>query len=122
MEKLVNKMVNRVELNGFAGINPEVVTLNEGVKIARFTLATTRNYKNRDGEWTKDTTWHKIVLWNKLADQAQTLIKKGSHINLTGKIVNRTYIDKSGEKRFTTEIFGNSFETIINEPKLKIVA
>ncbi|MBI5220185.1 MAG: single-stranded DNA-binding protein [Bacteroidia bacterium] len=110
-------MVNRVELNGFAGINPEINTTKEGVKVAHFTLATTENYKNRSGEWVKDTTWHKIVMWNKLADQAVATIKKGSRINLSGKLVNRSYTDSNGNKRYATEVHAYSFEAVIAEER-----
>lgn len=113
--KVTNKMVNKVELNGFAGINPEVVKIKDGLKVARFNLATSESYKNRNGETIKDTTWHRIVLWNKLADQAQTLVKKGSRINLLGKLVNSSYTDQKGEKHYTTEIIAYSFEIVKQE-------
>lgn len=103
-------MVNKVELNGFVGVNPEVVTLKDGKKMVHFSMATTESYKNQSGEWIKDTTWHKIVMWNKLADQAQTLIKKGSRVVLVGKLVNRNYADSQGIKHYITEIVVNSFE------------
>lgn len=108
-------MVNKVELSGFAGINPEVITLKEGRKRVQFSLATTESYKNQSGEWVKDTTWHKIVMWNKLADQAVTLIKKGTRVSLFGKLVNHNYTDDKGNKRLSVEIFANSFEVIKNE-------
>ena len=108
----MEKMVNKVELTGNAGINPEIINLKDGKKVAKFNLATTESYKNQNGEWVKTTTWHKIVMWNKLADQAQTLIKKGSHISLTGKIVNNNYTDDKGVKHYTAEIYAVSFEII----------
>jgi single-strand DNA-binding protein len=99
------KMVNKVELNGFAGNNPDVITIKEG-------------YKNKKGEWVKETTWHRIVLWNKVAEQAKTLIKKGTRVSLIGKIVNNSFTNSKGEKKYSTEIVCNGFEIITHEPVL----
>ncbi|MFA4851704.1 MAG: single-stranded DNA-binding protein [Bacteroidales bacterium] len=104
------KTINKVELNGFIGIAPEVKTLKNGSKVAHFTLATDEAYKNKEGEWVKNTTWHRVTLWNKAADKAADLLKRGTRVALTGKIVNREYIGKDGNKRNIFEILANSFE------------
>lgn len=100
----MEKTMNKVELNGYVGMNPEVVTLRSGSKVMRITLATNESFKKNTGEWINNTTWHNIVLWNKLAEMAQEFIKKGSRIALTGKLVNRGFTDKNGQKRMVSEI------------------
>jgi single-strand DNA-binding protein len=115
-------MTNKVELTGNAGSRPEVTNLNDGKKVVNFTLATTESYKSKNGELVKNTTWHKIVMWNKLADQAQTLIKKGTQISLTGKIVNRNYTDAKGVKHYITEIYANGFETVKTDKTKELIA
>jgi len=107
------KTTNKVELNGFVGIAPEVKTLNNGSKVAHLTLATDDVYKNKTGEWVKNTTWHRITLWNKAADKASEMLKKGTRITLTGKLVNREFTDKDGNKRKIIEILANSFEPLL---------
>jgi single-strand DNA-binding protein len=106
------KTTNKVELNGYIGIDPEVKTLKNGNKVANFTLATDENYKNKEGEWVKNTTWHRISLWNKDAEKAAAELKKGMRIAVTGKIVNKQYTDKDGVKRTMSEVLANTFETV----------
>ena len=104
------KTTNKVELNGFIGMEPEVKTLSNGSKLVRFSLATNEDYKNKEGEWVKNTTWHNVVMWNKVAEKAEEALKKGSCISITGKIVNRQYTDKQGNKRNAFEIQSSTFE------------
>ncbi len=118
----MEKMTNKVELTGNAGNSPEVINLKDGKKVAKFNMATTESYKNQSGEWVKNTTWHKIIMWNKLADQAQTLIKKGSRIILIGKIVNSNYTDDKGVKHYVSEIYAVSFETVKVEKTDEVLA
>jgi len=104
------KTTNKVELNGYIGIDPDVLTLKNGSKVAHFTLATDESYKNKEGEWVKNTTWHRISLWNKEAEKAESSLKKGMRVLLTGKIVNKEFTDKNGNKRNISEIQANNFE------------
>lgn len=103
--------LNKVELNGFVGKDPEVISLKNNGKVARIALATTENYKNKAGIWVKETTWHTIVMWNKNAELAQEQIKKGTKIYIQGKLVSRSYTDKNGKKQNVTEIQGLTFAT-----------
>lgn len=107
----MEKSVNKVELCGFLGANPEVFSTKNGGKCVRLSLATNESYKNKSGEFVTDTTWHAVVVWNKLAEEAETTFKKGSCVALTGKIVNRTYDDKAGKKHYVTEVQALSFES-----------
>lgn len=105
----MEKSINKVELDGFIGIEPEVKTLTNGNKLMRFSLATKENYKNKKGEWVTNTTWHTIVVWSKLAEKAETELKKGSRVNVEGKIANRQYTDKQGITRYISEIVASKY-------------
>ncbi|HRY31408.1 MAG TPA: single-stranded DNA-binding protein [Bacteroidales bacterium] len=100
--------VNRVILIGNLGKDPDIMTLESGVKKASFSLATTESYKNKDGSKAQITEWHNIVLWRGLAEVAESYLKKGHQIYLEGKIRTRSWDDKEGNKRYTTEILGDN--------------
>jgi len=106
----MEKSINKVELSGFAGMDPEVRTMKNGAQMLRFSLATSSSYKNSKEEWVRDTTWHNIVLWDNVAELALDKIKKGTFVSITGKIVNRQYTDKNGVKQNVVEIRAMSFE------------
>jgi len=96
--------INKVILVGNLGKDSEVMTYENGVKRAAFTMATTESYKDKEGNWQEQTEWHNIVLWRYLADK--NLIK-GDKIYLEGRIRNRKYDDKDGITRYITEIQGD---------------
>lgn len=96
--------INKVILIGNLGKDPEVRHLDNGVKVARFSLATTESYKDREGNRKEQTEWHNIVLWRGLAEVAERFLKKGNTVYIEGKIRNRQWEDKEGNTRYTTEI------------------
>ncbi|RLD39063.1 MAG: single-stranded DNA-binding protein [Bacteroidetes bacterium] len=98
---------NQVQLIGRLGADPEVKSLNSGTKVARFSLATSDYYKDKDGNKVEDTQWHKIIAWNGSATYADKYLKKGMEIVVSGKLVYGSYDDKDGNKRYTTEIVVN---------------
>lgn len=100
--------VNKVILVGNLGKDPEVKYLDNGVAVANFSLATTENYKNREGERVSQTEWHNIVLWRGLAEVAEKYLKKGANIYIEGKIKTRKWEDKEGFTRYSTEILGDN--------------
>ncbi len=100
--------VNKVILIGNLGKDPEVRTLESGAKVANFSLATTESYRNKNGEKVDVTEWHNIVLWRGLADVADNYLKKGNQVYVEGKIRTRSWDDKDGNKRYTTEILGDN--------------
>ncbi len=100
----MNAMKNRVQLIGNLGQDPEVRTLNSGKQVAQFSVATSESYKNAAGEWIKDTQWHTVVAWGKLAEISENLLVKGQEVVVEGKVTDRTYEDKNGVKRYVTEI------------------
>ncbi|MCX7743379.1 MAG: single-stranded DNA-binding protein [Flavobacteriales bacterium] len=95
---------NSVRLIGHVGLNPEVKVLSGNRKLAKFSLATSDNYKNSKGEWETQTQWHNIVAWGKVASKAEKQISKGAEVIIEGKLMHRQYEDSQGVKRYITEI------------------
>ncbi|HOW08774.1 MAG TPA: single-stranded DNA-binding protein [Bacteroidales bacterium] len=103
----MNSLRNRVYLIGNLGQNPEMKNLENGKKLARFTLATTEEFKNSDGQKVKETTWHNIVAWNGTADLAGKYLRKGRQVAVEGRLVYRSYEDKNGATKYVTEVVIN---------------
>ena len=98
-------MINKVILVGNVGADPEVRTLESGVKTARVRLATTERIFNRQTqESTEHTEWHSITLWRGLADVVDKYVRKGSQIYVEGSLRTREWQDQQGNRRFSTEI------------------
>ena len=95
---------NTVQLIGHVGNEPEIVNLESGKKLAKFSVATNESYKNAKGEKITDTQWHNIVAWGKTADLIENYVPKGKEVGIEGKLTNRSYEDKDGIKRYITEI------------------
>jgi single-strand DNA-binding protein len=100
--------VNRVVLIGNLGKDPDLQHLEGNIAVAKFPLATTETYKDRNGTLISQTEWHTVVLWRGLADLAQKYLHKGSLIYLEGRIRTRSWEDKEKNKRFITEIIGDN--------------
>ena len=101
--------VNKVRLVGNLGKDPEVRHLEGGTAVANFTLATTEVFKDKTGVRQEQTEWHSIVVWRGLAEIAEKYLKKGMTIYLEGKLRTRSWDDKEGHKRNSTEIVGDTF-------------
>lgn len=114
--------VNKVILLGNVGQDPGVRSLDNGIKVANFTLATTeRGYTLKNGTQVPDKTeWHNIVVWRGLAEVVEKYVKKGDKLYLEGKIKTRSYDDKQGVKRYVTEIYVDNLELLT--PKAAPVA
>ncbi|RXG24491.1 single-stranded DNA-binding protein [Leeuwenhoekiella aequorea] len=95
---------NKVQLIGNLGNDPEIVNLESGKKLAKFSIATNENYKNNNGERITDTQWHNVVAWGKTAELVENYVAKGKEIAIEGKLTSRSYETKQGEKRYITEI------------------
>ena len=108
--------VNKVILVGNLGKDPEVRYLDSGVAVANFSLATTENYKNKEGERVSQTEWHNIVLWRGLAEVAEKYLKKGSSVYIEGKIKTRKWEDKEGINRYNTEILADNMTMLGGRP------
>ena len=102
--KFMFALKNKVQLIGNLGNAPEIKTLETGKKMARFSVATSEVYCNVNGEKVTDTQWHNLVVWGKMADIAEKYLAKGREVLNEGMIVNRSYNDKEGQKKYVTEI------------------
>ncbi|MFH2143091.1 MAG: single-stranded DNA-binding protein [Bacteroidota bacterium] len=104
--------VNKVILVGNVGKDPEVKYLDGGVGVAKFSLATTERYKNKNGEQVSTTEWHNIVVWRGLSKVVEDYVKKGTLLYIEGKITNRSWDDKDGNKRYITEIVADNLQLL----------
>lgn len=104
--------VNKVILIGNVGKDPEVRYLNNETPVANFSLATSETYTNRNGEKVTQTEWHNIVLWRSLASVAEKYVKKGTQLYIEGSIRTRSWDDKDGNKRYTTEVVGTNMQML----------
>ncbi|MBX2891028.1 MAG: single-stranded DNA-binding protein [Saprospiraceae bacterium] len=105
-------MINKVTLIGNLGGDPEVRTLENGTKVGRFSLATNENYKDKDGNWQKQTEWHNVVVWRDLAERAEKFLKKGMQVFVEGKISYRKYTTQEGQDRYVTDIVANQIRML----------
>lgn len=105
-------MINKVTLVGNLGRDPEIRTLETGVKVGTFSLATNENYKDKNDTWQTLTEWHNIVVWRGLAEKAERELRKGSLVFVEGKITHRKYTDKEGVERTTSEIVANTLYSL----------
>ena len=100
-------MKNHVQLIGRLGAKPEVKILENGSKLARFSVAVTETYTTKTGEKVNDVQWHSIIAWNNLANIAERLLQKGTQVTIDGKLLKRVYTNKDGLKLSVTEIVAN---------------
>lgn len=106
-------MINKVILIGNLGADPEVRTLESGTKVAKLSLATNENYRDRNtNEWQTITEWHNVILWRHLADNAERMLKKGSLVFIEGKLTTRKYQDKDGNDKYFTEVVANTMRAL----------
>jgi single-strand DNA-binding protein len=103
----MNALRNKVQLIGRLGQDPEIVNLESGKKLAKFSLATNENYTNTKGEKVENTQWHNVVAWGKTAEIVEKYINKGQEIAVEGKLTTRDWEDKDGNKRYITEVVCN---------------
>jgi single-strand DNA-binding protein len=105
-------MLNRVTLIGRLGKDPEVRRLESGAAVAKFSLATSETYKDKDGNKQETTEWHNIIVWRTQAEIAEKYLKKGMLVYVEGKLTYREYTDKDNIKRNFTEIVANDFRML----------
>lgn len=108
---------NKVQLIGNLGNAPEIKNTESGKKLARFSIATNESYRNTQGEKVSETTWHNLVAWGKVADLAEKFLNKGTEVVIEGKLINRSYTDKEGNKKYITEIQVNEMLLLNNKSK-----
>lgn len=106
-------MINKVILVGNVGADPEVRSLESGVKTARVRLATTERFTNRQtNESTEQTEWHNVIFWRGLADVVDRYVRKGSQIYIEGSIHYRDWQGSDGQRHFTTEITASELKLL----------
>jgi len=103
----MKNLKNKVLLIGNLGGDPETKDINGDKMISKFSLATSETYRKTSGEKVTDTQWHNLVAWGKTAEIADKFLKKGQRVAIEGKLINRSYEDKNGIKRYVTEIVVN---------------
>ncbi|MFD1062450.1 single-stranded DNA-binding protein [Winogradskyella litorisediminis] len=100
----MNTLRNKVQLIGNLGNDPEIINLESGKTLAKFSIATNESYKNAQGEKITDTQWHNIVAWGKTAQIVEKYVGKGKEVAIEGKLTSRSWEDKDGIKRYITEV------------------
>jgi len=116
---------NKVQLIGNLGADPEIKTTQNGKKMARFSIATSESYRNKEGEKITDTQWHNVVAWGKVAEIAENYLVKGKQCAVEGRLMHNSY-EKDGVKKYYTEVHinellllgsKNSSESLVTEEK-----
>ena len=100
--------MNKVILIGNLGADPEIREMSDGTKMAKFSIATSEKYTNRDGQLISNTDWHNIVLWRRTAEVAEKYLKKGDSVCIEGKLKTRSWDDENGNKRYATDVQGDN--------------
>lgn len=100
----MSRSVNKAIIIGNLGADPELRSTGSGTRVANLSVATSRRWTDRTGQQQEKTEWHRIVLWDKLAEIAERFLKKGDSVYVEGEIEYRSYQDKDGVTKYSTEI------------------
>lgn len=107
----MSRSLNKVILIGNLGADPEVRSTSNGSRVATLSLATSRNWKSQSGERQEKTEWHRVIFWsskfNNVVETIEKYCKKGDKLYVEGRIESRSWQDREGQTRYTTEIIGN---------------
>ncbi len=114
----MSSLRNKVNLIGNLGSKPEVQTVTGGYMLSRFRVATHERFKDKSGEWKDNTQWHDVVIWGKSAERFAKIADKGTEVAIEGRLVNRQYESKTGEKRYSTDIEATDF--LVLTPKQQV--
>lgn len=114
------KSFNKVLLIGNLTRDPEVTDLESGVKMAKFTLATNRNWSTRDGEKKEQTDFHNVIVWRKLAEICANYLKKGAAVLVEGKLQTNKFKDKEGHDKSITEVHADEINFITYKKRLDV--
>jgi len=112
----MSTLKNKVQLIGRLGQDPEVINLENGKKLTRFSLAVNSSYKDQKGDKIEKTDWFTITNWDKKAEFAEKYLYKGKEIAIEGKLSARTYETSNGEKRYSMEIISDEI-LLLSDPK-----
>ncbi|MCL4133032.1 UNVERIFIED_CONTAM: hypothetical protein GTU68_061869, partial [Idotea baltica] len=103
----MNQIKNQVQLIGHVGLDPEIRSLDSGKRLATFSIATNEQYTNATGTKITNTSWHRIEVWGSLVDVVEKYLCKGKQVAIQGKLQNKQYEDKQGNKRMSTSVVAN---------------
>lgn len=109
--------LNKVTLIGNLGDAPDYQQLEGNISVAKFSLATTEVFKDKNGQSRTETEWHQVVLWRSLAELANNYLKKGSMVYVEGKLKTRNYDTPDGSKRYVTEIIAEQLIMLDKRPE-----
>ena len=102
---MAGRSLNRVQLIGNLGKDPEIKYTPQGTPVAKIAIATNERFKDKSGEWQDRTEWHNVVLWQRMAEIAGEYLKKGGKVYIEGRLQTRSWDDKtSGQKKYMTEV------------------
>ena len=108
----MNALRNSVRLIGHVGDAPKIVQLESGRKIANFSVATNESYVDNAGNRKSETTWHRLVAYGPVANTAEKFLQKGVEVAIEGKLTNRSWDDKEGQKHYITEVVVNQLMVV----------
>lgn len=104
--------LNKVMIIGCVGNDPKADYTKNSNAVCELSVATNSHYKNKEGKTVEETEWHNIVLWGQNAEYADREVIKGRKVFVEGRIKTRTWVNKSGEKKYKTEIHADRFEAL----------
>ncbi|MBK8481603.1 MAG: single-stranded DNA-binding protein [Proteobacteria bacterium] len=102
--------INKVILIGNLGADPELRFTAGGQAVADLRLATSRRWQGKDGSTQEDTQWHRVVVWGKQAEQCKEFLSKGRQVYVEGRLQTRSWEDRDGNKRYTTEVVAQQIQ------------
>jgi single-strand DNA-binding protein len=111
---------NKVQLVGRLGADPEMKIYGDAKKLANLRLAVNDRYKNVQGDWIDETQWFNLIAWSKLAIYVEKYLTKGAEVAVEGRLVNKSFTDKAGIKRSTTEIVLSEILILSKQKELQL--
>jgi len=105
-------MINKVILLGNLGADPEIRYTAGGTAVATLRVATTEQWKDKDGEKKEHTEWHRVIVWGRLGEICGEILEKGSKVYIEGKNQTREWTDQNGVKKYTTEVVAKEMKAL----------
>ena len=109
--------LNKAMIIGNLGRDPEMRYTPNGQAVTQFTVAVNRNYKDASGEWKEETEWFRVVAWGPLAERTAEYLRKGRKVYVEGRLQTRSWEDKDGQKRYTTELVASTVTALDSRPR-----